>query len=94
MDLRIQGLHWIRYMKQITNGSNCRIEEEEIQTARFGDYKYFLTKETEDDGSVLLQYFIVKNGILYMFQYDADTDDDYYPVLEQTLSTVDYAVEG
>ena len=63
-----------------------------IRTETFGPEKYYLTDRKDKDGT-LLQYYIVKGGILYMYQFNGDADDTYYPEFENILSTAEYPRE-
>ncbi len=54
-------------------------------------YLYRMTKAEDNASSdVIYQYFHLRDGIIYMFQFDAETDDAYYPVFEALLRSILY----
>lgn len=67
-----------------------RLQETEINGELY--YRYRMTREEDGASSdVIYQYFHLRNGIIYMFQFDAETDDVHYPVFETLLNSIRYA---
>ena len=66
-----------------------RLHEIEINGQLY--YRYRMTRAEDNASSdVIYQYFHLKNGIIYMFQFNAETDNEHYPVFETLLNSIRY----
>lgn len=71
------------------------VDEDLLQEVEINGEPYYMYRlaETQADGSesILYQYFYLRNGMIYMFQFDRETDDMYYPVFETLLDSIVYS---
>lgn len=67
------------------------VSPDKLQSVSVNGNDYYLYRMTRAEGAsadVLYQYFHLKNGIIYLLQFDAETDDAAYPVFETFLESV------
>jgi len=71
------------------------VNEDLLQEVEINGEPYYMYRlaETEANGSesILYQYFYLRDGMIYMFQFDRETDDMYYPVFETLLNSIVYS---
>lgn len=69
------------------------VSPDKLQPVSVGGNDYYLYRMTKAEGAsadVLYQYFHLQNGIIYLLQFDAETDDAAYPVFETFLESVQF----
>jgi len=80
--------------KQILAAYVLGVDSTRLESVQIGGedyYRYRMTKKEDNAAAdVIYQYFHLRNGIIYMFQFDAETDDAYYPVFERVLNSIRY----
>lgn len=69
------------------------VSPSKLQSVSVNGNDYYLYRMTRAEGAsadVLYQYFHLQNGIIYLLQFDAETDDAAYPVFNTFLESIQF----